>query len=148
MRGQRISLGKAALMALACVGAAASFAEAPAPFSVDPESQYLLDVNIRQLRLGEGVRGYPTPEGSCLLLGDMVTVLDLPVKVDLAARRASGWAFHEKNVVDIDASARTVRFGTRQEALDPSAVRETRDGWCVDSIALARWLGISIKVSP
>jgi hypothetical protein len=148
MRGQRISLGKAALMALACVGAAASFAEAPKPFAVDPESQYLLDVNIRQLRLGEGVRGYPTPEGSCLLLGDMVTVLDLPVKVDLAARRASGWAFHETNVLDINAAARTVRFGTRQEALDPGAVRETADGWCVDSAALARWLGIAIKVSP
>ena len=61
-------------------------AESPRPFAVDAESQYLLDVNIRQLRLGEGVRGYPTPEGSCLLLGDMVTVLDLPVKVDLAAQ--------------------------------------------------------------
>ena len=57
------------------------------PFAVDPESQYLLDVNIRQLRLGEGVRGYPTPEGSCLLLGDMIKVLDVPLKVDLAAQQ-------------------------------------------------------------
>ena len=63
----------------------ASFAEAPTPFAVDPESQYMLDVNIRQLRLGDGVRGFPTPEGSCLLLGDMITVLDLPVKVEVKA---------------------------------------------------------------
>jgi hypothetical protein len=97
MRFWRTSLGKAALIAFACVGAAASLAEAPRPFAVDAESEYLLDVNIRQLRLGEGVRGYPTPEGSCLLLGDMATVLDVPVKVDLAARRATGWAFAETN---------------------------------------------------
>ena len=94
------------------------------------------------------MRGYPTPEGSCLLLGDMITVLDLPVKVDLAARRASGWAFREDNRLDIDAAARTVRFGAKQEALAPARVRETPDGWCVDSDALGRWLGIGVKVSP
>lgn len=148
MRATRLSLGKAALLALACAGGAASFAEAPKPFAVDPESQYMLDVNIRQLRLGEGVRGYPTPEGSCLLLGDMITVLDLPVAVDLKARRATGWAFHETNKLDIDAAAHTVHYGTKQEVLDPAAVRETADGWCVDSNALGRWLGISVKVSP
>ncbi|MCY7398117.1 MAG: carboxypeptidase-like regulatory domain-containing protein, partial [Sphingomonas bacterium] len=117
-------------------------------FAVDPEAQYMLDVGIRQLRLGEGVRGYPTPEGACLVLGDMINVLDVPLKIDLAAKKASGWAFREDHKLEIDAAARTVRFGNRQEALAPSAVRETPEGWCVDSDALARWLGIGIKVSP
>ncbi len=90
MRGKRTLIGKAVLLALACAGAAVSFAEAPRPFAIDPESQYLLDVNIRQLRLGEGVRGFPTPEGSCLLLGDMVTVLDLPVKVEYLEKTPTG----------------------------------------------------------
>jgi len=148
MRGKRTWIGKAALLALVCAGAVASFAETPTPFAVDPESQYLLDVNIRQLRLGEGARGYPTPEGSCLLLGDMITVLDLPVKVDLATRKASGWVFREGHRLDIDAAARTVRFGSKQEALAPTAVRETPEGWCVESETLGRWLGIGIKVSP
>jgi hypothetical protein len=148
MRAKRTLIGKAVLLALACAGAAVSFAESPKPFAVDAESQYLLDVNIRQLRLGEGVRGYPTPEGSCLMLGDMVTVLDLPVKVDLGARRASGWAFAEANKLDIDLGARRVAYGDKQEALAPGAVRETPDGWCVDAAALGRWLGIGVKVSP
>ncbi|HEU4876391.1 MAG TPA: carboxypeptidase regulatory-like domain-containing protein, partial [Sphingomicrobium sp.] len=148
MRLTRTSIKRAALLALAVAGAAMSSAESPRPFAVDAESQYLLDVNIRQLRLGEGVRGYPTPEGSCLLLGDMITVLDVPVKVDLAAKRASGWAFTETNRLDIDAGARTVRSGASTEALAPTAVRETPDGWCVDSAALGRWLGVAIKVSP
>jgi len=147
MRGARM-IGVAALGALALGGAAVSSADSLTPFVIDAESQYLLDVNIRQLRLGEGVRGYPTPEGSCLLLGDMVTVLDVPVKVDLAARKASGWAFREDYRLDIDAKARTVRYGTKQETLDPAALRETPDGWCVQSDTLARWLGIAIKVSP
>ena len=79
MRSMRDWIRRGALAALACAGAVSSFASAPKPFAIDPESQYLLDVNIRQLRLGDGVRGYPTPQGSCLMLGDMVTVLDLPV---------------------------------------------------------------------
>ena len=147
MRGKRM-LGLAALFAFAFAGAAVSSADSPATFAVDPESQYLLDVNIRQLRLGEGARGYPTPEGSCLLLGDMIEVLDLPVKVDLATKKASGWAFREDHKLDIDAATRTVRYGAKQEALSPAAVRETADGWCVEGDALARWLGIGIKVSP
>ena len=148
MRGARALIAMAALVAATWGGAASSLAEGPRPFALDPEAQYLLDVGIRQLRLGEGVRGYPTPEGACLLLGDMVTVLDLPLKVDLAAKKASGWAFREAYRLDIDAAARTVRYGTSSEALAATAVRETPDGWCVDSDALARWLGIGIKVSP
>ena len=61
MRATRTLIGRTLLLALACAGAAMSYAEAPKPFAVDPESEYLLDVNIRQLRLGEGVRGYPRP---------------------------------------------------------------------------------------
>ena len=147
MRGKRTLIGMAALLAFAWAGAGASVARSPTPFAVDPEAQYMLDVGIRQLRLGEGVRGYPTPEGACLVLGDMIKVLDVPLKIDLAAKKASGWAFREANTLDIDAAARTVRFGTNQEALVPTAVRETPEGWCVDSDALARWLGIGIKVS-
>lgn len=150
MRAMRALMKRMTLLALACAGGVASYASAPpgAAFKIDAESQYMLDVNIRQIRLGDGVRGYPTPEGACLILGDMVTVLDLPVTIDLASRRAKGWAFFEDNRLDIDMTAGTVRYGKRSEALDPSAVRESPEGWCVDSIALGRWLGIGVKVSP
>ena len=149
MRGGRTLIGMAALLALACAGAAASSAESPTPFAVDPEAQYLLDVNIRQLRLGEGVRGYPTPEGSCLLLGDMVNVLDVPLKVDLAAKKASGWAFREDNRLDHRRrrAHRPLRRPGRKRSPRPRSAKPP-EGWCVDSAALARWLGIGIKVSP
>ncbi|MDQ3144028.1 MAG: carboxypeptidase regulatory-like domain-containing protein [Pseudomonadota bacterium] len=146
MRAWRDWIGRVALAALACAGATASAPPSDA-FTIDVEAQYMLDVNIRQLRLGDGVRGYPTPEGSCLLLGDMVTVLDVPIEIDLAARSASGWAFREGNRLAIDRAAGTVRFGDKSEALDRAAIRDAPDGWCVDSEALGRWLGISVKVA-
>ena len=150
MRAWRAWIKRTTLIALACAGGVASYASAPRTdeFKIDAEAQYLLDVNIRQLRLGDGVRGYPTPEGSCLLLGDMVTVLDLPLKIDLEARRASGWAFREEHRLEIDRAGGTVSYGDKSETLDPFEVRETPEGWCVDGVALGRWLGIEVKVAP
>ena len=79
-----------ALMALASAGAIGASATAPdgRPWIADPDDQFLLDVNIRQLRLGDGVRAYPTPEGTCLVLGDFLTTLDVPMRIDLDARAA------------------------------------------------------------
>lgn len=150
MRAMRAWIERMTLIALACAGGVASYASAPPGdgFTIDGEAQYMLDVNIRQLRLGDGVRGYPTPEGSCLVLGDMVTVLDLPLKIDLQTGKASGWVFREDYRLDIDRAAGTVRFGTKSEALHPAAVRKSPEGWCVDSTALGRWLGIEVKVAP
>lgn len=150
MRAWRAWIKRTTLIALACAGGVASYASAPPAddFKIDAEAQYLLDVNIRQLRLGDGARGYPTPEGTCLVLGDMITVLDLPVKIDLQARKASGWAFREEHRIEIDRAAGKVRFGDKSETLEPGVVRETPEGWCVDGLTLGRWLGIEVKVSP
>ncbi|HEX7930798.1 MAG TPA: hypothetical protein VF470_07840, partial [Sphingomicrobium sp.] len=53
-----------ALLGLTCVGAISAPAATPITdgWSADPESQFLLDVNLRRLRLGDGVRAYQTPE--------------------------------------------------------------------------------------
>ena len=50
-----------------------------AAWTADPDEQFLLDVNIRQLRLGDAVRAYNTPEGTCVVLGDFLTALDVPI---------------------------------------------------------------------
>lgn len=136
------------LLALGAGGVAVS-APSPLPpassWSADPDSQFLLDVNIRQLRLGEGVRAYNTPEGTCVVLGDFLTTLDVPMKVDLAAKKASGWAFKEKNRISIDYGAMNASYGDKTEALAAGTIRETPEGWCVDTDALARWFGIGVK---
>ena len=139
---QRLGL----LLALSAGGLAAS---APGPIGdrwvADPEDQFLLDVSIRQLRLGEGVRAYNTPEGTCVVLGDFLTTLDVPMRIDLTAKQASGWAFKESNRISIDYANMRVAYGGTQEAIPEGTIRETPEGWCVQTEALTRWFGIGVK---
>ena len=136
-----------ACAALAAAGVVAAWAATPVgkEWTADPEEQFLLDVNIRQLRLGDGVRAYQTPEGTCVVFGDFLTTLDLPMKIDLTSKKASGWAFSEENRIEIDQAAGIARFGDQQERLAAGTVRETPEGWCVDTAALGRWFRLGVK---
>src|SRR5438067_10101325 len=147
MGGGRLWLRRAAMLLALCVGSLAASATAPpaAPpaWAPDPDEQFILDVNIRQLRLGDTVRAYNAPEGTCVVLGDFLTALDVPMHVDLGAKRASGWAFREANRITIDYGALRASYGgNRVEPIAPGTIRETPDGWCVQAAALARWFGI------
>ena len=139
--------GALASWALAAAGAVAAWAATPVTpaWTADPDAQFMLDVNIRQLRLGDGVRAYQTPDGTCIVFGDFLTTLDVPMKIDLATRRASGWAFREDHRIEIDAAAGTARYGDKQEILAANTVRETPEGWCVDAAALGRWFKIGVR---
>lgn len=135
------------MLAAASLGMAAPASAPPATasWSADPESQFLLDLQIRQRGIGEGVRAYPVPEGTCVILGDLVTALDIPLKIDLAARRAEGWAFREANRLIIDRAAGKVAYGDKVEPLQAGTVRDAPEGWCVDTAALSRWLTVAVK---
>ncbi len=135
------------LLALGCSAAIGASAATPLGdgWAADPDDQFLLDVNLRQHRLGEGVRAYTTPQGTCIVFGDFLTTLDVPMKIDLAARKASGWAFRENHRISIDLATNSVAYGSSSEPIAPSVVRETPEGWCVDSASLARWFGITVK---
>src|SRR6185503_10288740 len=151
VRGGRNWLRNAALLLALCAGGvrasappAAVAAVAPA-WSADPDDQFLLDVHIRQLRLGDGVRAYNTPEGTCVVLGDFLTTLDVPMHIDLTARKASGWAFKESNRITIDYAEGTATYGSKSERMPAGTIRETPEGWCVQATALSRWFGIGVK---
>jgi hypothetical protein len=147
MLGRRKWLRKAALLLALCAGGVGASAPSPtaAGWKADPDDQFLLDVNIRQLRLGDGVRAYNTPEGTCVVLGDFLTALDVPMRIDLTAKKASGWAFKESNRIAIDYGGGAVHYGTKSETLAPDTIRETPEGWCVQTGALSRWFGIGVK---
>lgn len=114
-------------------------------WTADPDEQFVLDVNIRQLRLGDGVRAYNTPEGTCVILSDLLTTLDVPIRIDPATGQATGWAFKESNRISIDQATMTASYGGRTEPIAPGTIRDTPEGWCVQTIALSRWFGIGIK---
>ena len=149
MRGPAKWLRKAGLLMALCAGAVGASSPVTAPtgstWKADADDQYLLDVNIRQLRLGDGVRAYNTPEGTCVVLGDFLTTLDVPMRIDLTARKASGWAFKESNRISVDYGAGTATYGGKTEALPAGTIRETPEGWCVQATALGRWFGIGVK---
>lgn len=147
LRGALAVLTLPALAAGSVATGTASQVSGPA-WQADPDDQFLLDVTIRQLRLGDGVRAYGTPEGTCVVLGDFLTTLDVPMRIDLAAKKASGWAFRESNRISIDRVSGEVAYGAgKREMLDSGTVRETPEGWCVDARALARWFGIGVRAS-
>jgi hypothetical protein len=67
------------------------------------------------------------------------------MRIDLGTRKASGWAFKENNRISIDYAAQRASFGSRTEPIAPGTIRETPEGWCVQTAALARWFGIGVK---
>jgi len=137
----------AALLALACVGSVGSSASIPSTeaWSANPDDQFLLEVRLHQHRLGDGVRAYQTPTGTCIMFGDFLATLDVPMRIDLARKAANGWAFKEDHKIAIDLASQRATFGDKEEAIAPEAVRETPGGWCVDSEALTRWFGVTVK---
>src|SRR5256885_13017273 len=151
MFGGRFWLRKAALLLALGAGSLGASAPLPAPsatakpWTADPDEQFLLDVNIHQLKLGDGVRAYNPPEGTCVVLGDFLTTLDVPMRIDLTAKKASGWAFKESNRIAIDYGAMTASYSAKSEPIAPGTIRETPDGWCVQTAALSRWFGIGVK---
>lgn len=152
MSGGREWLRKVAmLLALGAGSLAASATELPgaksaATWKADPDEQFILDVNVRALRLGDTVRAYNAPEGTCVVLGDFLTALDVPMRIDLTAKKASGWAFKESNRITIDYGAMRASYPAhKSEPIAPGTIHETPDGWCVQTSALAIWFGVGIK---
>jgi hypothetical protein len=143
----RTWLRKGAMLLALCASSigASTPPVAASAWTADPEEQFVLDVQIRQLRLGDGVRAYNTPEGTCVVLGDFLTTLDVPMRIDLTAKRASGWAFKESNRITIDYAGLTASYGTKNEPIAPGTISETPEGWCIQAAALARWFAIGVK---
>ena len=149
MSGGRSWLRKTAMLLALCAGSLGASTPPPrsaTAWTADPDDQFILDVNIRSLRLGDTVRAYNTPEGTCVVLGDFLTALDVPMRIDLGAKRASGWAFKESNRITVDYSDLQANYGSGEtEKIAPGVIRETPEGWCVQTEALARWFGIGVK---
>lgn len=145
--------GRFIVAALALAGLAPAGAEAAERMPVSPtaaswapnaDDSWLFDVRSGQYRLGDGVRGYQTPQGICVDLGDVVLALDLAVRVDKKLRRATGWVFDERRSLTIDRETGEVRAGSERFRLAATTIRDTAAGWCVDLVSLNAWLGVPL----
>lgn len=132
-----------AASALALLTGAPSAHGAPA-WSASPDDALLLDTRLGPYQVGEGVRGYATPAGSCLIFADVAATLDLAIAVDPAAGTAKGWAFAEANRIEIDRRAGTVRVRGGAASLGSKTIFDTPEGWCIDTAAFSAWLGVTL----
>ena len=135
-------MGRAVRAVLALLaGALALVQAAPArAWTPNPDDALLFEVRMGQYRVGDGVRGYATPEGVCVDLADTLIALDIPIRLDKQSRRATGWAFDEGHKISIDrnSGSEQITNSTRKVGLDD--IHDTPEGWCVSTTALSRWL--------
>jgi hypothetical protein len=137
----RVLMGAAALFGLGQPGNA----QAQARWAANPDDALLFDVRLGQYRLGDGVRGYQIPGGTCVDLADVIMALDIPVRLDKKLRRATGWAFEERHTLLIDREAGTVQIMNASSRLGENDISDTPEGWCVVTAKLASWLGIGLQ---
>ena len=142
LRLKRVGAAFAALLAL--WGGAMPTRAQPAGWHPNDDDALLFDARLGRFHLGDGVRGYQTPDGACLNFRDMVAALDIPVTID--KNRAQGWAFEERNQIRIERAQGKAYIANHIQAIDNTAIRDTAEGWCVTLPALSAWLGVELKV--
>lgn len=137
----RVLMGAAVLFGLGQPGSA----QAQARWTANSDDALLFDVRLGQYRLGDGVRGYQIPGGTCVDLADVIMALDIPVRLDKKLRRATGWAFEERHTLTIDREANTVQIMNASAKLGANDIFDTPEGWCVATAKLGAWLGIGLQ---
>ncbi len=136
----RIARGIAALAAIAGFGMGA-----PAhAWTANADDALLFEMRLNQYRLGDGVRGYATPSGTCVDFADTILALDIAVRLDKQSRRATGWAFDESQTLTIDRANGEEQIKNSRRKVAPDDIVDTPEGWCVKTSALSRWFGVEL----
>jgi hypothetical protein len=135
-----------AFAALAAIGSGgiATPARAASAWTANADDALLFEMRLNQYRLGDGVRGYATPNGTCVDFADVILALDIPVRLDKKSRRATGWAFDEGHTLTIDRETGQEQIVNSMRKVAPDDIRDTPEGWCVATDALSRWIGVTI----
>jgi hypothetical protein len=138
-----VALAAAAFVAFGFGGPA--MAQASAVKTPTEDDQVILQLQVKQFRMRNDLRGYQLANGDvCVDLGDVILALDLPVRLDKKSRRATGWLFQEAQTFTLDRDKNTVQIVNNERALKPGEIFDTPEGWCVDTKSLAGWLGTTL----
>lgn len=118
---------------------------AAAIWTANPDDALLFEVRLNQYRLGDSVRGYAIPTGTCVDLADVIMALDIPVRLDKQSRRATGWAFDERHTLTIDRNSGDEHIMNVSRKIAANDIQDTPEGWCVSTEALSRWIGATLE---
>ncbi|MBO9517899.1 MAG: carboxypeptidase regulatory-like domain-containing protein [Porphyrobacter sp.] len=112
-------------------------------YTPSEEDAVLFQLQVKQYRLMNEVRGYQTPDGVCVDLADVIQSLDIPVRLDKKSRRATGWIFTEEQTFTLDRDSNTVQTMNTKRGLQPGEIHDSPEGWCIDTRSLGGWLGVT-----
>jgi hypothetical protein len=129
----------AAAAALLLAGSARAQGHAPSE-----DDAVLLQLQVKNYRLLNEIRGYQTPGGVCVDFADVIQSLDLPIRLDRKSRRATGWIFAESQTLTIERDSNTVQIVNNVRPLQPGELYDTPEGWCIDTGTLGGWFGVSL----
>ena len=118
----------------AAFGAEQAAAQSPASYKPSQDDAVLLQMQVKQFKLGGELRGYQTPQGVCVDLADVIQSLDLPIRLDKKSRRATGWIFAEDQAFAIDRDSNTVQIMNNKRSIQPGELYDSPEGWM-----LTRW---------
>ena len=138
-------LGRGLIALAAFVSAGLAPSAQAAGWSANADDALLLDVRLNQYRMGDGVRGYQTSGGVCVDLADTILALDVAVRLDKQSRRATGWAYDERQTLTIDRVSGEEQIKNQRRKVAPDDIYDTPEGWCVSTVALSRWFGVTLE---
>lgn len=115
-------------------------------WQANDDDALLFDLRLGKYRLGDGVRGYQKPNAVCVNFDDIIRSFDLAIKISPDKSKAQGWAFDEMRALSIERTTQSITLQGRRQALPGDAIVDTREGWCVDTVELSRWLGIQLHL--
>lgn len=139
------SLRRAVALVAAAVGVWSAGVAHAGAWQANEDDGLLLELRSGAYRLGEPLRGYQTPGGTCVDFADLIQALDLPVRLDKKSRRATGWLFAEDQRIVIDRDANSVQTVNGNRAIASGAIHDTPEGWCMDLAALSGWMGVRFR---
>ncbi|MEM6414238.1 MAG: hypothetical protein AAF720_06225 [Pseudomonadota bacterium] len=107
------------------------------------------DLLILQLRLGrsvlsDGLIGYQTGLGTCVVIDDLVRALEFPITVSDGV--ASGWFIREDRIFRLDVKRREVEVDGKTRALNAHDAFDTFGDICISLQAASEWFAISFEL--
>ena len=105
----------------------------------------ILQLQINDLVLSEGLTAYRIPPGVCLYLSEVTEALDFPISVGADQVRAEGWFLHEDRTFVLDLTRNEVLIANRAADFDANRIERHPNGICVEMTLLSSWFPVSFK---
>ncbi len=105
----------------------------------------ILQLQINDLVLSEGLTAYQIPSGVCLYLSEVTEALDFPISVRVDQVRAEGWFLHEDRTFVLDLMRNEVLIANRVADFDANRIERHPNGICVELTLLSSWFPVSFK---